>query len=453
MNRLVKLLDKNFLLLLFVFSLALTFGAYVTRATVYPIKSDGIGYYAYLPTFFVHKDVTMKDVVDERYPEGNMPEGWGGINQWNEDTYLDKYPMGVAIMLLPFFIIGHFLTIICSFPTNGWSHIYQILAGIGGITYMVLGVYFLRRFFLQYYSKRIVYLILLSLIFGTHVFHYGTYDNTFSHIFSFFLFSALLYYIPRFYNNFNLKYSLIIAALSGLIVLVRPTNAVFLVFIPLFDVLSFVQLITRVKLYLQNYKKVLLMAFIVILILFPQLLYWKLVTGNWILFSYGEEEYFDFRHPEISNVLFSVRKGIFFWCPILLLALPGFYFMKEKFKAFIIPTIIYLILHTYVVASWWAWFYGGGYSHRAFAESIVAFSLPLAAFLVWSYKKYFKLTHIVVLLFITLQMIQMFQYWLGVIPADGTTFAMYKEIFLRFPRSLFRPEFKLITLKDLKEFK
>jgi hypothetical protein len=83
-----------------------------------------------------------------------------------------------------------------------------------------------------------------------------------------------------------------------------------------------------------------------------QLIYWKAVTGEFIVYSYQGES-FHFRKPEILNVLFSVRKGLFFWSPILLTVFPGLYFLRQRCPDFFMAILCYLPLNLYVISSWY----------------------------------------------------------------------------------------------------
>jgi hypothetical protein len=164
------------------------------------------------------------------------------------------------------------------------------------------------------------------------------------------------------------------------------------------------------------------------LIFFIQMLYWKLVTGSWLVFAY-QGEYFNFSQPEFLNVLFSFRKGLFLWTPILLISIPGIYFMfrndDEKFK-YLVPLI--LLLQLYIVASWWAWSFGFSFGHRGFTEYIVLFSLPMAysikALFHWNKALVYSTLFVLgVLVLVNLNFMQ--QYWRGQLNPDGMTGELY----------------------------
>ena len=50
--------------------------------------------------------------------------------------------------------------------------------------------------------------------------------------------------------------------------------------------------------------------------------------------GYDQQETFHFDRPHLFGVLFSVQKGVFFWSPLLILAVLGFLVMPPKARAF-----------------------------------------------------------------------------------------------------------------------
>jgi hypothetical protein len=171
------------------------------------------------------------------------------------------------------------------------------------------------------------------------------------------------------------------------------------------------------------------------IVLLPQFLYWKYITGEWFVSSYSNtNENFFFTDPKIKDVLFSPRKGLFFWAPVLLFSIPGFIFMfKKNIRNFLLPSILFLTIHTYFVASWWAWWFGGSFGHRAYTESSVIFAIAIACFYASLKKDWLKVIVASIAIFlILLCMVQTYQYWRGVLPGDGMTWRVYKMFFLKF---------------------
>lgn len=428
--------DKVFFGIISIVSIVAGFLVYALQLNSPPIRSDGIGYYSYLPSIFIHGDITMKSMMKERADKYNdpIPDSWNGVNLQKDGNFLDKYTMGVAVMMLPFFIPAHILSYIFNQTPNGFTLFYQAFLGFAGLFYMVLGLYILKKVLEKYFKPLTIYITLLVLLFGTNLFHYGTYDSIFSHAYSFFLFSAFLYFLPIWFNNISrIRNSIILGLLVGLIALVRPTNIVFpLIFILLWG-LNLKKISERLMLFWKNKKSLLFSVILSLVVFLPQLIYWKVITGNFFVFSY-QGEYFDFLHPQILNVLFSVQKGFIFWSPVIVLGLLGIFVLKGKLKAWLTPTVVFLIINFIIISSWWAWSYGGGFGHRAFVESFAVISVPMAALI----DKVMDLKNVIlkrvilgfVFLLIVLSVYLMLNYWTGNLKPDGTTLSQFARLFI-----------------------
>ena len=114
----------------------------------------------------------------------------------------------------------------------------------------------------------------------------------------------------------------------------------------------------------------------------PQLAIYYEATGHWIVSSYGDLG-FTFTSPHLWGVLFSVQKGLFFWSPLLLAAVAGFWLAPET-RPFALAAGLIVAVDTYLIASWWDWQFGGSYGHRGFVDVLPFFAIGLAAFFAWS---------------------------------------------------------------------
>jgi hypothetical protein len=111
-------------------------------------------------------------------------------------------------------------------------------------------------------------------------------------------------------------------------------------------------------------------------------------TGNWIEWSYKQEG-FNFTHPEILRVLFSFRRGLFIYCPLLLISLLGFFFWWKENRWKTTWIFLFLFSFTYVISSWWHWTYGDTFGMRPFNDVILIFMI-LFGVLIWKLKNWMK---------------------------------------------------------------
>lgn len=405
---------------------------YVNRWNWPPIRSDGVGYYAYLPAVIVYRDLTMAALynIPSDKLEGYQPFGpWTGINRFeNTGRYLDKYGMGVAFLMLPFFLAAHCISVLCSFGEGGFGLPYQFASIASALIYFCAGVAFLYGLLRNFFSHEIVFCTLAVHIFGTGLFHYATYDGSFSHVYSFFLVSIFLYVLYR-YREHRAVCSVLCGFLLGLIFLTRPPNIIFGLFFALFGVAQLSDL-SRVVLDRKWFEKMALFCAVFVITASPQLFYWKYITGRWLVYSYVGEG-FNWWSPEFFNVLFSVRKGLFFWSPVLLASTVGFFFMRTKVPDFFGPLVVFFPLNVYIISSWSCWWYGGSLGQRPFVESVPLFAIGLASLLAGIRSPRVR-SAVMMLLFAgtALAVTYMVLYWRGVIPFDGMTWGRYLKIFL-----------------------
>jgi hypothetical protein len=175
------------------------------------------------------------------------------------------------------------------------------------------------------------------------------------------------------------------------------------------------------------------------LTLLPQLIYWKMMSGNYLFFSYGESERFFFDQPKFADVLFSYRKGWLLYTPIMIFALAGFFYSNKKFPKFTAPMLLYLVVTIYLTSCWWCWWYGGGFGMRPMVQSYALLVFPLCAFLnhvfsgplvdgvIRTLKKYLVMACALFCLFLNLM--QNYQYITGVLHYDAMTKISYWTIF------------------------
>jgi hypothetical protein len=170
---------------------------------------------------------------------------------------------------------------------------------------------------------------------------------------------------------------------------------------------------------------------VIVVLLIPQIIYFRYASGSWITFSYVGEG-FNFTKPLILNVLFSTQKGLFFWSPLLIFATLGLFLLKNSSGNYVLSAICILALQVFLISTWSNWQFGWSYGHRAFVDSMPFFALGFGGFYTFieTRKSVSMLIYIVTGLLLFLSMFQMLQYWMKILPPIHTTFKEYKNIFL-----------------------
>jgi hypothetical protein len=334
------------------------------------------------------------------------------------------------------------LTLWSNLKPDGFSLYYQHAAGLAGVFYLVAGLAVLRKFLRRHFSAGITLAALVSITWGTNLFHYGTYDSVYSHVYSFFLFCSFLALTASWYDRPSLGGSLLLGLFAGLIFLTRHENALFLVCFPFYGVFDRQTLAARLRLFAACIPHLAAMAAAAILVATPQFLMYRAATGSFLADPYANlmtkagTEAFRFGNPQLLGVLFSAKKGVFFWSPILALSVAGFFVLRGTARSILLPSLIYLPVTVYLAASWWDWQLGGSYGHRALTEGSALLVVPIAAL----YQSVSGRPHVrtVVAVFaataILLSVLQMVQYWLGIIPFSDVSWPAYRASFLRFTR-------------------
>ncbi len=227
-------------------------------------------------------------------------------------------------------------------------------------------------------KETVAFWTVLSVFLGTNLFHYATKEMGMSHVYSFFLFTVLLFYLPKYFKKPDFINSVVMGIVMGWIFLIRPTNFILFFLLLLYDVYSSDQLKERIKFFIHHYSSVLIMMSAGFIMLIPQFMYWKEMTGHWIYYSYTEEGFKYWNKPKILAVLFDVQNGLLLYSPLVILMLFGIFY-GLKVKKFHSPAMLLIfVVATYIFASWWAWWFGGAFGHRSYVEYYAILAIPLA---------------------------------------------------------------------------
>ena len=392
------------------------------------VKWDVVGYYSYLPATFIDKDVSLNFITPENKVRYNGIK-YGYVDDSN-GNHIIKYSMGMSLLYAPFFFIAHVLSSPLGYPSDGYSAIYEFFIEFSGLFYLLIGLWYLRKLLLQFYDEKVTAITLLLVFFGTNLLYYSAVESAMSHAYTFSLFSVFLFYIVDFYKNPSLKNVLVLALCFGLIVLVRPLNILLILPLLFFNINSLNDIKTRLLFFSQQYRNVLIFLGVAFLIVLPQFLYYKYVTGSYFVFSYGKERFF-FNQFHLLDILISFRKGWFIYTPIMLFALYGI--MKMKASQFFKTSVLILLpVYLYIVSSWWCWWYGGSFSQRSLIDIYPLLSLPLAAFVFYVSqfsKSKQKIMTALITLFVLLNIFQTVQYKYNIIDFDGMTAKEYVHVF------------------------
>jgi hypothetical protein len=424
---------KNFFLALTVFALTLSI-VYFSKHPIPPIYGDGLGYYAYLPSYLIYHDPTIESIFQ---PLGFYDYHCGGEFERYPATgrYLVWFPIGTAVLMLPFFLMGHLFAPLLGSAPDGFSIVYQFAIIMASIFYMLVGLVLLFKILIRNLPPKVVLATLLSIFLGTNFLAFAAITVSLSHIYSFFLVSWLLYLVPRWYAEPSRGKTFIVGMVAGLIYLVRSPNVLLLLIIPLYGIVGWDTFKERLVFLWQEKQKVLLLIFCVILFLLPQIVISWLATDQLLFNPYSVfGGRFHFLSPQIVKVLFSPYHGFLIWSPILVFSFLGLWKMEGFIKLYRLPIIICLILHLYLVSSWADPSFGWSFGQRAFVDVLGLYALPLAAFYM-SLKRTLIRRGVMVIstFFIILTCYSFLQFYQGVLPGEMSppmNWRQYRNIML-----------------------
>lgn len=393
------------------------------------IASDGTGYYDYLPSIFIHHDFVRKDIP--YIPDSSIHKRIEKLDYCYvkvDEIWTNKYPIGTAILLSPFFATTYLTQ---PNVVTGYEMPFQKAVYYAALFYFFLTLIFIRKLLGLYNISRLtIFLCQILLALGTNVADYIYNESAFSHVYSLFAITLFFYYAKQYFTFYKSRYIIILSVLLGLIFLLRATNLIILLALP-FIAGSLANFITGLTNLYTNYKTTLLGITLFLTIAFIQPGAWYLQTGSFIIRPYPGE-YFDFTKPELFNILFSYRKGLFVYTPILFIAIWGLVKLAINKKYYLVSNwLLFFGVLTYFLSSWWSWYFGWSFGHRAYIDFYSLFII-LLAILLNNLQWQFKLPILVLcLLAVAINIIQTYQYKTYIIDGYDMNKKEYWAVFLK----------------------
>lgn len=348
---------------------------------------DVSGYYMYLPCAFIYHDLkTEKGFRNEAITKYKAtPNHAQAFKHEASGNYVMKYSMGQAIQYMPSFFVAHiWATLSNKYPADGFSFPYQICISIGSLLIAFLGLFYLRKNLLFYFSEEITSLGMIAIVVGTNYLNYAAIDGAMTHNGLFTIYSILIYNTIRFYKKPTYKNGLLIGLLVGLAALTRPTEIISCL-IPVLWGLNFFDLDclkNRLQVFKVHFTKMMLAIICCLAVGSLQLIYWKYVSGDWIVYSY-QDQGFSWLSPHIIKAATDFECGWFIYTPLMMFGILGFIPLISGNKKLFFPTIIYSSLFIYIAFSWDIWCYGGSLGQRSVVQAYAILIFPLCAFLAW----------------------------------------------------------------------
>jgi|TARA_R110000737_G_scaffold345006_1_gene372855 hypothetical protein len=400
------------------------------------IRSDGSGYYAYLPQHFIYHDPDyfFIDSLLPNYP--NAKFGEFGNYAHPDEGRMNKFFPGVAICQIPFFLTAHYFHS-SKFNSDGYSYPYQRWIAIGAICFLLLGVFMSYLVMIRLKIAPLAAAIsLIAVTLGTPLLFYTINEPLASHVYSFAIIALFIYLLLIWRDSRNSKWLPLIAMTLGLTLLLRPVNGiVVLLYFALFPSLKDAWSFLKVNLF-NSLPRTALAILCFGSVVFIQYLNVYYQTGNLQFNLYSTETFENWNNPPFWKVLFGYRKGLFMYAPLTFFALLGYVFSMKKHRTESLVSLFFFLIFTYITAAWWCWWYGGSVGMRPMVDISLLFAVGIAIIL----HKGNWLVRAIVLPIITFciyfQFILSHQFEFGILHYSEMSKERYDFIFLKTDRRL-----------------
>jgi hypothetical protein len=402
---------------------------------------DVYGYSQYLSSSFIYNDIKNPEellVIDSVYHTSVGVKGYGRhCLDENCNTIVFKYTMGNAVMMAPFYLTAHYVTVANkSFPADGYSEPYQLAVALSTCFWAVAGLAILILLLGKWFSPVVISITTMLIALGTNYFYYASLESGMTHIPSFFCIAVSLLSMLLWWEKKSWLYAFVFGLSTGMIALIRLPDLVF----GIIPAILFIKTVIdadrggRIKLVTQAA----FVASLIAIVFLPQMIYWKHVSGSWLYYSYADEKFF-FNNPHIIDGLFSYKKGWLLYTPVMLFAIAGILLVLKRLPWLGLGILLFLVVNVYVVFSWWMWWYGGSFGARSMIQSYAVLAIPLAFVVQWlcsAVSEKFKSKKVmaislscILLFFFVLNLFQTFQYKRGIIHYDSMTQKSYWGVF------------------------
>lgn len=398
---------------------------------------DVLGYYLPLPATFIYEDPLMenREWIQQVNEERQLTDTLYQLSSTPDGRPMYFFLLGMAMLFLPFFLLGHGCAFVLDYPMDGFSMPYQVAMVVGGLLYTFVGLYFLRKILLHFFPEKLSSIVLLILVLATNYSHHLTLKNLETVNVLFLFVSILIWNTIQWHKNQRLVNLMGIGISITFMSLVKPSE-ILIVLLPLFyGVYNKATLKEKLKLINQHKNQFFWTILICILIASPQMSYWYVKTGSLFYDSYINPGVgLDVFSPYVIDSLFSFKKGWFVYTPVMLLSVIGFYFFLKKRREIALSFFLYFIFTSYIIFSWTEWWYGAAFSNRPLITVYPILAVSLGFFLQFLGTKSTAIKVFFTLFISAATLLNQFQWWQlrnGILDPYRMTKEYYLATFLK----------------------
>ncbi|MNK12784.1 hypothetical protein D3C87_308600 [compost metagenome] len=339
------------------------------------VNSDGRGYYYFLPALIQGEADYQLTRKQEEKAIGKPSQPY--ILPTENGRWVNKCYPGVALLQAPSFLIATAIDAASGEAFNGYSDTHLYFFFWTNVFFLFASIILLRSNLKTYFGmERYTWIASLLTVFATNIAYQAFFYPGLSHQYTFFLVNLWICFFLKWKTDGKLASLALFALASGLMVLVRPTNLLFFLFIPfLAGNWQMLRSVFTDLFRLRNGKLlVAIVLFCAVVSILPLATY--LQTGHFFYWSY-QGEGFIFNGAHFLDTWISYRTGILVHTPLVIVGVIGLVLVWRKERFAVSAVVLALMVVTFILSSWWCWDYQLFFGHRGFTEfhAITAFLL------------------------------------------------------------------------------
>lgn len=368
MNNRNQAIQRRFIIVLFILLMVALLG-------VIPcLNADGREYFMQLRSIILQGDPSYYDEFVYHYV-GHQSEYF--VLPLPSGFCVNHFSLGFAVLLTPFFLFGHGFALLLNGiglapPPNGYSFPEVLFTMMASAMLGSLGVLLSAKIAARINEVKWALWATLGLWLASPLPVYLYAQPNHGHALSVLTTAFVLLIWLQSKDNRIVRCGVALGIAIGCATLVRWQDGLYLL-LPIWDIFRYWKhwKFRKSIIYLLTVG---ITAFVVLL---PQLILWKIHFGTWITIPQGQG-FMHWSNPQIWQVLFGARHGLFSWTPIIGISFIGMIWLAIRLPKIGIPLLAVLLIQIYVNATPWDWWAAWAFGARRFLDLIPFFILATA---------------------------------------------------------------------------